>query len=171
MLRRSLASCTRRIRAPEHCRASLKTWGAFAGAIKSCATIRPWVHGNSMTTNTWHAALDERDDLEKYGSNRLGLFALVLHFGLEDIQSVATDAVVDGPGDKKCDIVYIDRNERVAVVAQCYESQKCKPEAPATKASDLSTAIGWLVNAEAATIPPRLRSAAQVLRLAAILFT
>src|ERR1039457_3750005 len=101
-------------------------------------------HRNSMTTDTWHAALDERDDLGKYGSNGLGLFALVLHFGLEDSESVATDAVVDGSDDKKCDIVYIDRNERVAVVAQCYESQKPRDEAPANKASDLSTAIGWL---------------------------
>ena len=118
------------------------------------------------TTDTWQAALDERDDLEKYGSNSLGLFALVLHFGLEDIESVATDAVVDGSDDKKCDIVYVDRNERVAVVAQCYQSQKAKDEAPANKASDLSTAIGWLVNAETATIPPKLRSAAQTLRQA-----
>jgi AIPR protein len=119
-----------------------------------------------MSPDTWQAALDERDDLEKYGSNGLGLFALVLHFGLEDIESVATDAVVDGSDDKKCDIVYIDRNERVAVIAQCYESQKAKVAAPANKASDLSTAIGWLVNAEAATIPLKLRSAAQMIRQA-----
>jgi hypothetical protein len=119
-----------------------------------------------MTTDTWQAALEERDDLEKYGSNGLGLFALVLHFGLEDIESVATDAVVDGSDDKKCDIVYIDRNERVAVVAQCYETRKPKAEAPANKASDLSTAIGWLINAETTTIPPKLRSAAQTMRQA-----
>ena len=90
----------------------------------------------------------------------------MLHFGLEDIESVATDAVVDGSDDKKGDIVYVDRNERVAVVAQCYESQKPRDEAPANKASDLSTAIGWLVNAETATIPLKLRSAAQMLRQA-----
>ena len=48
--------------------------------------------------------------------------------------------------------MYIDRGERVAVIAQCYESQKTKTEAPANKASDLSTAIGWLLNAEESTI-------------------
>jgi hypothetical protein len=117
-------------------------------------------------SNTWQATLDERDDLKKYGGNALGLFALVLHFGLEDIESVATDAVIDGSDDKKCDIVYIDRNDRVAVVAQCFCSQKQKAAAPANKASDLSTAIGWLLNAEVAAIPMKLRSPSQILRQA-----
>src|SRR5450759_2591578 len=119
---------------------------------------------SATTTNTWVAALNARDDLRRYDSNALGLFALVLNFGLEDIQSVATDAVVDGADDKKCDIVYIDRTERVAVIVQCFESQKVKTEAPANKASDLSTAIGWLINAEVSAIPPRLQSQAQALR-------
>jgi hypothetical protein len=118
----------------------------------------------STITNAWLAALDARDDLRKWGSTALGLFALVLNFGLEDIESVATDAVVDGADDKKCDIIYIDRTDRVAVVVQCYESPKAKTEASANKAAGLSTAIGWLINAEVSAIPVRLRSQAQSLR-------
>jgi hypothetical protein len=106
-------------------------------------------------SDTWQAALDERDDLKRYAPNAVGLFALVLHFGLEDIESVATDAIVDGSDDKKCDIVYIDRGERAAVIAQCFESQKRKTEAPANKASDLSTAVGWLLNAEVENHSPK----------------
>jgi hypothetical protein len=118
------------------------------------------------SSNTWKAALAQRDDLQKYGSNGIGLFALILHHGLEDIESIATEAVVDGADDKKCDIIYIDRSEHVAVVAQCYESKKASKEAPANKASDLSTAIGWLLSAEPAEIPPRIQSQAAALRKA-----
>ena len=120
----------------------------------------------SEPQSTWQAALDTRDDLEQYGDNAIGLFALALRFDLDDIHSVAAESITDGSDDKKCDIVFIDREERVAVVAQCYQSTKEKRSAPANKASDLNTAVAWLLQREVSELPERLRSPATELRSA-----
>lgn len=115
---------------------------------------------------TWQAALEARDDLEQYGDNAIGLFALALRFALDDIHSVAAESVTDGSDDKKCDLIFIDREEGVAVVAQCYFSSKEKRSAPANKASDLNTAVAWLLQRNVKELPERLRSAATELRSA-----
>ncbi|MGR4868777.1 AIPR family protein [Variovorax sp. LARHSF232] len=115
---------------------------------------------------TWQAALEARDDLEQYGDNAIGLFALALRFALDDIHSVAAESVTDGSDDKKCDLIFIDREEGVAVVAQCYFSSKDKRSAPANKASDLNTAVAWLLQRDVKELPERLRSAATELRSA-----
>lgn len=115
---------------------------------------------------TWQAALEARDDLKQYGDNAIGLFALALRFALDDIHSVAAESVTDGSDDKKCDLIFIDREEGVAVVAQCYFSSKEKRSAPANKASDLNTAVAWLLQRDIQALPERLRSAATELRSA-----
>jgi hypothetical protein len=115
---------------------------------------------------TWQAALEARDDLEQYGDNAIGLFALALRFALDDIHSVAAESVTDGSDDKKCDLIFIDREEGVAVVAQCYLSSKDRRSAPANKASDLNTAIAWLLQRNVKELPERLHSAATELRSA-----
>ena len=120
----------------------------------------------SSENSTWQAALTARDDLEQYGDNAIGLFALALRFALDDIHSVAAESVTDGSDDKKCDLIFIDREEGVAVLAQCYFSTKERRSAPANKASDLNTAVAWLLQREVAELPERLRSAATELRLA-----
>lgn len=121
-----------------------------------------------MTTaqSTWQEALRARDDLEQYGDNAIGLFALALHFSLDDIHSVAAESVTDGSDDKKCDLIFIDREEGIAVVAQCYSSEKDKRSAPANKASDLNTAVAWLLQRDIERLPERLRSAAAEMRAA-----
>lgn len=81
----------------------------------------------------WQTAFDSRDDLRQYEANALGLFALALKFGLDDIDTVAADSITDGNDDKKCDIVFIDVDEGVAVIAQCYLSQKIKLVLPPIK--------------------------------------
>lgn len=120
----------------------------------------------SSEQTTWKAALEARDDLEQYGDNAIGLFALELRFALDDIHSVAAESVTDGSDDKKCDLIFIDREEGVAVIAQCYFSAKDKRSAPANKASDLNIAVAWLLQREVADLPERLRSAATELRSA-----
>lgn len=120
----------------------------------------------SSEQSTWQDALKARDDLEQYGDNAIGLFALALRFALDDIHSVAAESVTDGSDDKKCDLIFIDREEGVAVVAQCYFSTKDKRSAPANKASDLNTAVAWLLQREIKELPERLRSAASELRSA-----
>lgn len=112
----------------------------------------------------WETAFKARDDLQAYGDNALGLFALGLKFRIEDLDTVAADSITDGSDDKKCDIVYIDEDEGVAVISQCYVSHKFREAAPANKASDLNTAVAWLIQRPINDLPPRIISAANQLR-------
>lgn len=118
--------------------------------------------GNSE--NTWQEALASRDDLEQYADNAIGLFALSLRFNIDDIHSAAAESITDGSDDKKCDLIFIDREERVAVLAQCYFSTKDRRSAPANKASDLNTAVAWLLQRPVKELPERLQSSATELR-------
>ncbi len=112
----------------------------------------------------WQGALSAREDLMQYGDNAVGLFALAVRFSLDDIHTAASESVTDGSDDKKCDLIYIDREEGVAVVAQCYWASKKKASAPANKASDLNTAVAWLLQRPIEQLPSRLRSPASELR-------
>ena len=114
--------------------------------------------------NEWGAAFDARDDLKKYKSASIGLFALQLKFGIEDIHSVAADAITDGGDDKKCDIVYINSGDKYAVIAQCYLAETTHGEAKANKASDLHAALAWLISSDVKTLPVSIKGAAIELR-------
>ena len=114
----------------------------------------------------WLSAFQARTDLAGFGDNALGLFALAIRFNLDDLATVAADAITDGSDDKKCDMIYVDLDDGYAVVAQCYASTRARAEAPANKASDLNTAINWLLQREIEDLPERIRSAAQDLRKA-----
>jgi AIPR protein len=106
-----------------------------------------------------------REDLGQYGSNALLLYALELKFGLEDIHTVASDALTDGSDDKKCDLIYVDADDGIAIIAQCFVSaDQSRREAPANKASDLNTGAGWLLTRELEELPERIRPAAIQLR-------
>ena len=113
---------------------------------------------------TWESALEGRTDLDQYGDNAIGLFALALRFSIEDLESVAADAITDGADDKKGDILFVDRDERAAVIAQCYVAKSQKASAPANKASDLNTAVAWLLHSPINSVPTQLRSEAKGLR-------
>lgn len=110
------------------------------------------------------AAYASRDDLQQYGDNGLILFALQLSLGIEDIQSVAATALTDGSNDKKCDLVFVDTDRERVVVGQAYYSGKEKQEAPANKASDLNTAVTWLLKGPLEGLPENLRYAAEEVR-------
>ena len=118
--------------------------------------------------STWEQAFQSRSDLAQYGDNALGLFALGLRFGIEDLDTVAANALTDGTDDKKCDIVYIDPDEGHAVLAQCYNSAMPRRSAPSNKACDLNTAVGWSLQRPQADLPRRLRPVAAELRQAII---
>jgi hypothetical protein len=116
-------------------------------------------------TNRAIAAYAARDDLTAYGSNGLLLFALQLRFGVQDVEGIAATALTDGPNDKKCDLVYVDRGEARIVVGQGYiAADESKKEAPGNKASDLNTAVSWLLASNLATLPQSLQSAAAEVR-------
>ena len=97
-------------------------------------------------------------------TNGLALFSLALRFGLDDLETIAADAITDGNDDKKCDMVYINNEDEYAVLAQCYYSSKDKACAPANKASDLNTGIGWLLQRDINDVPERIKSAATEIR-------
>ena len=96
-----------------------------------------------MTVDNWKSALEGRTDLSKYGDNRILLFALGLHQGIDDLDLVANDALTDGANDKKCDLVYVNTEREQLIIAQGYWSQKERAAAGANKASDMNTAVSW----------------------------
>jgi hypothetical protein len=106
----------------------------------------------------------ERQDIKKYGDNALLLYSLQIRFGIEDIDDVAATNLTDGSGDKKADLVYINSDKKEAIIAQGYYSANFKAEAPANKASDLNTAITWLLARDLKDVPSKLMSAAKELR-------
>jgi len=117
--------------------------------------------------STYQAALQSRTDLTKYGDNALLLFTLQLRFEIEDIDAVATNSLTDSPNDKKCDLVYVDKERQIAVIAQGYFCYKIPlpNSAPANKASDLNTAVAWLLSTPINELPTQLlKSAASELR-------
>jgi hypothetical protein len=120
----------------------------------------------TKSETSWQEAFSARDDLTQYGEDAIGLFALALRFGIDDVHSVAAEAITGGNDDKKCDLIFIDRDEGVAIVAQCYFSSKERRSAPSNKASDLNTAVAWLLQRPICDLPDRLQSAATELRSA-----
>jgi hypothetical protein len=115
----------------------------------------------------WEEAYDARFQGSAFGTDAIGLFAIGLQFGIEDLDAVGAESILGGPNDKKCDLVYFDPEEGRCVLAQCYVSQKSKSGAPSNKASDLNTAVTWLINTPIDSVPDRLRTAAAEVREAA----
>lgn len=86
-----------------------------------------------------------REDLARYSDNAWLLFALETRFDIEDIHDVASSALTDGEDDRKCDLLFIERSTGTAVIAQAYGSSIPKPNPPANKAADLSSAASWIL--------------------------
>lgn len=112
-------------------------------------------------------AFKERDDLSKFSPNGLILFAMEMKFGIDDISTVASESLTDGCNDKKADLIHIDTDMQYAIIGQCYVCSKMdKNGAPANKASDLNTAISWLLLSPIDELPKSLQESAADLRRA-----
>lgn len=96
----------------------------------------------------------------------VGVFAINLRFDLDDIQTIVSEAITGGGDDKKCDVLYVDKERQMAVIAQCYISKRSRPAAPANKASDLNTALTWLLSTDLDQLPEALKGRADELRAA-----
>jgi len=98
----------------------------------------------------------------------VGVFAINLRSNLDDIQTIVTESVTSSGDDKKCDILYanVDKEREIAVIAQCYMSNRRRESAPANKASDLNTAITWLLSTDLDHLPAALKGRADELRSA-----
>ncbi len=102
--------------------------------------------------------VEATEDLIKYGDNTLTLWALQIRYQIEDIDEFASNYLTDGGNDKKCDLIWVNRDEGFAVIAQDYNSQKEKQGAPANKASDLNSAVAWVLgNEDILSIPEAIR--------------
>ena len=119
-----------------------------------------------MAEQTWPSAYKIMRDNYSLSADAIGVFALNLRFNLDDIESIASEAMTGGGDDKKCDVIYVDKELQLAVVAQCYVSSTAKQAAPANKASDLNTAVAWLLSQPIDTLPDGLRGRADELRSA-----
>lgn len=107
-----------------------------------------------------------REDLKQYKSEAWALFALELKFDIDDIHSVAASTITDGKNDRKCDIIYIDLEEKSAIIAQSYFAESIKPSAKKNKASDLNTAAAWVLSRDLQDLPSLLRPRVKELRSA-----
>lgn len=117
-----------------------------------------------MTQYESLALLAERDDLSVFGSHAFPLLALESRFGLSDIVGLAPSVLTDGDHDKKCDLLYVGRESRTAVICQSYRSEAVKDNPPLNKASDLHTAVSWvLAPSSPESIGPELAAAREEL--------
>lgn len=114
----------------------------------------------------WHNAFTVMKANYSLTDDAVGVFAINLRFNLDDIQTIASESITGGGDDKKCDVLYVDKERQIAVIAQCYISQKARESAPANKASDLNTALTWLLTTEINSLPSALKGRADELRSA-----
>jgi len=117
------------------------------------------------TSLTFRAAFETTPDFAQFGPNALSMFALSLYLRIEDLEEFAASADVEGPDDKKLDICYLNVSDGIALMAQSYFSPSWKRvSAPSNKASDLNTAMAWMLSADQKKVPAHLRSKAIELR-------
>lgn len=117
------------------------------------------------SVENWVTAFENQSDLSVWEGEGLGLFALGLRFGVEDLTLIASEAVTDGPDDKKIDLLYVDQTLRAAFIMQCYKAEgKFDEAAPSNKASDLNTAATYALTTALENVPDRLRPRVKELR-------
>jgi hypothetical protein len=121
---------------------------------------------NQVIEPGWQNAFRVMKSNYSLTDDAIGVFAINLRFNLDDIQTIVSEAITGGGDDKKCDVVYVDKEREIAVVAQCYISKRRKDAAPANKASDLNAALTWLLSTDLDQLPEVLKGRADELRAA-----
>jgi len=114
----------------------------------------------------WRNAFDVWKTNYALPDDAIGVFAINLRFYVDDIQTIVVEAITGGGDDKKCDVLYIDKERKIAVIAQCYVSRKSRPAAPSDKAADLNGALIWLLSTDLDRLPDALQGRADELRAA-----
>jgi hypothetical protein len=108
--------------------------------------------------------VDGLDDA--FASNAFLLYAMGLRLGTMDYEGLRDDALLDDPDDKKVDFFNIGYENGVVTIPQGYQAEDwSRDAAPSNKASDLNTAVGWLLEGDLDAIgQPSVRAAAEQLR-------
>lgn len=115
---------------------------------------------------TFLSNFESREDLKEFGDNSLLLYLFDLVYSIEDISIFASEFLVDNPDDKKTDLVYIDKDDKKAIIAQGYMGRSAKESAPSNKACDLNSSVAWLLSRSLKELPTSIKSAATELRRA-----
>ena len=69
-------------------------------------------------------------------------WAVAMYLEEPDVEALASEALTDGPNDKKIDLIYLDRDGRRIVFAQGYMGTTKKDSAPANKAARYHMTLG-----------------------------
>ncbi|WP_215634793.1 AIPR family protein [Clostridium baratii] len=102
----------------------------------------------------------ETNFITKYGiGNAHLLWVMGLYLDFYDLEQLEKESLTDESNDKKIDFIRCDIDLKRITLCQGYYSEKMdgKEIAPANKASDLNTAIAWLLNGEIETVPEKLK--------------
>lgn len=113
---------------------------------------------------SWETALTAFLSAFALGPDGIGLFALQLQFDVDDVATVAAEALTGGGDDKKCDMLWLEPDRGMCVIAQCYMSQRLRTAARSNKAADLNSAISWLLVRPLDELPEGLKGRASELR-------
>ncbi|MCS0791261.1 AIPR family protein [Cytobacillus firmus] len=113
---------------------------------------------------TYLQAFLSSNEFNQYGSNAHLIYAICLREQIEDVHNLVATSLTDGNDDKKADLVYIDEDKGVAIIAQGYYSSRHRQSAPSNKASDLNTAASWLLARELEDLPEQIKPKAIELR-------
>lgn len=118
-----------------------------------------------MKNSGFYKDFKTKTELDIYDANALGVYALQLYLHKDNVPNI-DDAVVDGNEDKGIDIVYIDRDLKIAIVAQVYEAEtnSKKKQAPGNKATQLTNGLHFLLNQPIQEVPEILKPSAEELR-------
>ena len=94
------------------------------------------------------------------------IWSVGLYLEEPDLEALASEALTDGPNDKKIDFILLDRDAKRILFAQGYYGSSKKDSAPANKAADLNTAAAWLFSGYLSEVPEQLRPVIQECRAA-----
>ena len=133
---------------------------------KLCKWVKLTFRQFQMIEPGWQSAFEIMKENYSLTDDSIGVFAMSMRFNFDDIRALAAEAITGGGDDKKCDVVFVDKENGIAVVAQCYVSARKRNSAPSNKAADLNTAISWLLSRDLDALPQGLQGRADELRTA-----
>lgn len=92
----------------------------------------------------------QTDLIEKYGEDKAHLvWVLGIYLDSPDLFQLATECLTDGMDDKKIDFIKVDIENKTLTIAQgAYSTNGGLYKAKSNKASDLNTAIAWILSGD-----------------------
>lgn len=122
--------------------------------IPSSVKIVLALRGRAVGNDKVFKRYDDHFGDEPWADDGLAAYAAALTFGIEDIEGMAAESITDSSNDKGCDFLYVDPEDGLAIIAQCYRSKRVNvSQAPASKAAALNQAVAWIMDDDAEGLP------------------